>query len=160
MPENATELARGISEVVDRELPCLLALTEEQASKIPAGTGTWTAKEELGHLVDSAANNHMRFVLGAIGPAEFRGEPYAQEAWVGIHGYGQMPWLDLVETWLRINLLLARVAERVPEGRLEAPCFIGNAPPVPLRFVIADYVRHMQHHLDHLLSRERITPYP
>jgi hypothetical protein len=40
------------------------------------------------------------------------------------------------------------------------PCRIGSADPVTLRFLIEDYVLHMQHHLDHILGREKLTQYP
>jgi hypothetical protein len=41
--------------------------------------------------------------------------------------------------------------ERIPEDRLKAECRIGDGPAVTLEFVIDDYIRHMQHHLDHIL---------
>ena len=47
----------------------------------------------------------------------------------------------------------------IPEERLDTMCTItsagGSGAPVTLRFVIEDYVLHMQHHVDHLLSKER-----
>jgi hypothetical protein len=49
--------------------------------------------------------------------------------------------------------------ERIPEEYLGNQCVIGSSA-MTLRFVIVDYVRHMQHHLDHVLARERIKPYP
>jgi len=39
-------------------------------------------------------------------------------------------------------------------------CHVGGNPPVTLRFLIEDYVLHMQHHIDQLLRREVITQYP
>jgi len=52
------------------------------------------------------------------------------------------------------------LVKRIPESRLETPCVIGGSAPVTLRFLIEDYTLHMQHHLDHLLKREKITQYP
>jgi hypothetical protein len=37
---------------------------------------------------------------------------------------------------------------------------IGDSAPVTLRFLIEDYVLHMQHHLDHILRRDNLTQYP
>ncbi len=46
----------------------------------------WTKKEVLGHLIDSASNNHQRFVRGQIAVRQdFPG--YEQEQWVRIQGY-------------------------------------------------------------------------
>jgi hypothetical protein len=56
--------------------------------------------------------------------------------------------------------MLGRVVKRIPDERLEASCRIGSDAPVTLRFLIEDYILHMQHHLDHILRREKITQYP
>ncbi len=162
--ESSNSLALSFHQLLERELPELLAVPEQQACERPGGANGWTRKEELGHLLDSATNNHMRFVLACLGPGEFRGPGYAQDAWVALHGYQEVAWAELVELWRLNNRALARVVERIPEERLETMCTVGSAGgsgvPVTLRFVIEDYVLHMQHHLDHLLAREQITTYP
>lgn len=154
----ARDLSLLLGQAIERELPNLRARPEEQASR-PRAPGKWSAKEELGHLIDSAANNHMRFVRATI-DGEFRGPGYAQDDWVRLHGYAGMPWDTIVNIWFQHNTLLAALVDRIPDGQLEALCFIGNGPAVTLRFVIEDYVVHMQHHLDQVLGRALITPYP
>lgn len=135
------------------------ALPAEQAALRPEGSASWSPKEELGHLIDSAANNHMRFVRAALAQV-YEGPGYAQNAWVDIHGYQEMPWDTLIHFWQQYNLLLASVIDRIPRDNFETPCTIGAGAAVPLGFVIEDYILHMQHHLDHILGREAITPYP
>jgi len=151
-------LSHLIRQTIDAELPNLRAVSDDRAS-LPRAAGKWCPKEELGHLIDSASNNHQRFVRAALSP-EFHGPSYAQDDWVRIHGYRDMPWEMLVEFWHRYNMLLAELVTRIPESRLPTPCFIGDGAPVPLAFVIEDYVLHMQHHIDQLLRREVVTPYP
>ncbi len=146
-------LAKLLQETIDRELPALRNMPQASAAS------GWSPKEELGHLIDSAANNHMRFVVGAL-DGEFRGAGYAQDRWVDIHGYKDMPEAQLVDLWHGFNALLVRVVERIPEEQMKAQMFIGSATPVTLSFVIEDYVLHMQHHIDHLLGRDEITLYP
>jgi hypothetical protein len=162
--ESSISLALSFHQLLERELPELRDLGEQQANQRPGGSDGWTRKEELGHLLDSAVNNHMRFVLAGLGPGEFRGPGYAQDDWVALHGYQDVPWEELVELWRLNNRALARVVERIPAERLDTLCTIGSASgsgaPVTLRFVIEDYIFHMQHHLDHLLAREKITAYP
>jgi hypothetical protein len=154
----ARELAQFLRQTIDRELPALRALTEEQAQR-PRGPGKWAPKEELGHLIDSASNNHLRFVGGAIGP-EFRGAGYAQDDWVRLHGYAKLPWEQIVSLWFQYNTLLARLVENIPDEKLSTMCFLGADPPVPLGFVVEDYVMHMQHHIDQLLLRGSVRQYP
>lgn len=151
-------MAEGLRLRVEREAPMLLALSEERsaASSRPGG---WTPRQELGHLIDSATNNHVRFVAGSL-QGSYVGPAYDQNGWVALHGYGELPWPSLIEFWRQYNLLLARVIERIPDEKLEASCTIGGAAPVTLRFVIEDYILHMQHHIDQLLQRERVTAYP
>jgi hypothetical protein len=147
-------------ETIERELPELRALSEAAALVRPNGEGSWSPKEELGHLIDSAANNHVRFVNAALGP-EYRGPGYAQNDWVSIHDYQGMPWEAIVSFWYEYNRLLARAVERIPAQQLSIPCFIGSAAgPVTLGFAIEDYVLHMRRHIDHLLQRSAITQYP
>ena len=71
-----------------------------------------------------------------------------------------MPWSSMLERWRQHNELLVHVVKRIPEERLHRPCHIGSGDPVTLRFLIEDYVLHMQHHLDHILNREKLTQYP
>jgi hypothetical protein len=152
------DLAALLKSTVDRELPNLRAVTEEGANRTDGRPGSWTRKQELGHLLDSATNNHVRFILASV-DGEFRGQGYAQDQWVEAHGYAEMEWGGLVELWYLYNSLLARLVERIPDGRMDNRCVIGWGV-VTLRFVIGDYVLHMQHHLDHLLARETVTAYP
>jgi hypothetical protein len=154
----AQDFSQLIRRTINAEVVNLRGLTDERAG-IPRAAGKWCPKEELGHLLDSAANNHQRFVRGALA-SEYHGPGYAQDEWVRIHGYREMSWEMLVGFWYEYNLLIAEVVERIPESHLTTPCFIGEGAPVALGFVIEDYVLHMQHHIDLLLRRPKITSYP
>jgi hypothetical protein len=150
MPKQVSILLR---QTIERELPNLVALTALEAPK----PGSWSRKEELGHLIDSATNNHIRFALAAI-DGEFRGQGYAQDKWVEAHGYREMEWRALVDLWYHYNVLLAHLVDRIPEEKMDNRCVIGW-DVLTLGFVIKDYVLHMQHHLDHILARDPITAY-
>lgn len=154
----AVDLSRRLTQTVEREVPNLRALTDEQAS-LARAPGKWSAKEELGHLIDSAANNHVRFVCSAL-ESQFRGPGYAQDEWVRLHGYRMIPWCTIVDFWFAYNSLLTGLIERIPESQLETQCLIGTNEPVTLRFLIDDYIMHMQHHIDQLLHRNVVTQYP
>jgi hypothetical protein len=87
-------IAKALADDIAAAEPRLRALGEQQASQ-PRGAGKWTSKQILGHLVDSAANNHQRFVRAqAVATLEDPG--YAQEHWVSSQRYGERPWSELV----------------------------------------------------------------
>jgi hypothetical protein len=152
----AVELARRLEEVVRIEVPELLGLSEEQASV--KNSSAWSPKEELGHLIDSATNNHVRFVRGTL-EQDSRGPGYDEVGWVALHGYQEMSWQSLVGFWAEYNRLLARVIGNIPENRLEAKCWVKDAG-VTLEFLITDYILHMRRHLDHILRRGMVTEDP
>jgi hypothetical protein len=150
-----TDLAQLLQQTIDREIPQLRAVTDERAARAPK-LGSWSPKQELGHLIDSAANNHMRFAVASI-EGTYEGAGYTQDRWVEAHGYQDLAWTEIVELWYGYNLLLAHLVERIAEERMQSRCVVG-ASVVTLRFLIVDYVRHMQHHVDHVLSRPVATP--
>lgn len=154
----STSASALLRETIDRELPLLKKLTDAAASQNDGRPNSWTRKQELGHLIDSTTNNHMRIALATIN-GEFRGEGYAQEKWVDVHGYRELPWQLLVNLWYHYNELLAELMARVPDSHLNNRCLIGWSV-LTLRFVMEDYVLHMRHHIDHILARETITAYP
>jgi hypothetical protein len=135
----------------DRIQSAYLALSkipEERASSTLREDG-WSRKEIVGHLIDSALNNHQRFVRAAL-DGSYEGPTYAQSDWVKIHGYGDIPWGSLLEHWRLQNLLLGEVVRRIPESRLDAPCRVGNNSPVTLQFLVEDYFVHLDYHLEQI----------
>ncbi|HKP84454.1 MAG TPA: DinB family protein [Blastocatellia bacterium] len=128
-----------------------LARVSEGASAAPITPEKWSRKEVLGHLIDSASNNHQRFVRAQLdGGVTLPG--YTQEAWVERQGYKDEPWADLVMLWKSYNLHLLHVVSRMPDDKLGAMCAIGNNEPVTLGFLVEDYVKHMKHHLKQILG--------
>jgi hypothetical protein len=110
------------------------------------GEGAWTRLEILGHLIDSAANNHQRFVR-AMAEGDLVWPGYDQEAMVRVQQFGRANPPLLIALWESFNLYLARLMAIIPEDRLDAQCVIGGGEAVTLGFLVTDYVVHMQHHL-------------
>src|SRR5215218_11115966 len=84
------------------------AMDESEARKRRA-PGAWSRKQIVGHLIDSAANNHARFVRGQLEPEHLDFAGYEQDAWVAAQRYEDEPWADLVELWRLYNLHIAHV---------------------------------------------------
>ena len=144
---------------VINEEPNLRALTEHSAAGRSGESEGWSRKQELGHLIDSATNNRVRFVKAAL-EGQYSGPSYDGIGWVELGGYAEMSWTDLVDTWALLNMALIALLKRIPQERLSAQCRIGDADPLTLEFIIEDYILHMQHHLDHILSHGQLTEYP
>ena len=155
---SAHALAWQLETVLTREAAQLRAMPETRALERPTADG-WSRKEELGHLIDSAVNNHVRFVAASL-QDHFSGPSYQQDGWVRAHGYHDMPFTTLVDLWEAHNTLLTAVIQRIPDDKLAVRCRIGDGEEATLGFIVEDYIIHMQHHLDHLLGHEKVTPYP
>jgi hypothetical protein len=142
------ELAAALRLEVEQSAASLRRLTEVDAARDPR-QGKWAKKEILGHLIDSASNNHQRFVRAQFSDP-FVWPGYEQESWVRLHRYRERPWAELVELWVALNRHLVAVIEAVPAEKLRTTCIIGGGEPRSLEWWMEDYVRHLRHHLDQL----------
>lgn len=140
-------IAGTLRRTVAAAMPILRALSDAEAAR-PRAAGKWSAKQTLGHLVDSASNNHQRFVRAQQGPLTF--PPYAQDHWVACQHYNDRPWEDLVVLWHAYNQHVAHVIEKIPDASRRVPCTVETGAPVTLGFLAADYVAHLRHHLGQL----------
>src|SRR5687767_9390331 len=131
-------------------VPEKLRAISDRAATVPAVPGKWSRKQVLGHLLDSAANNHQRFVRLRFGDVALPG--YAQSDWVLAQRYQDRAWTELVETWRVLNLHLLRAAEGIPEQALGNRWTRPDAAPVTLGFIVSDYLVHLRHHLEQILS--------
>jgi hypothetical protein len=128
----------------------LVDLSGDAVSHKPA-PNRWSKKEILGHLIDSAANNHQRFVR-AQGTPRLEFPTYEQEFWVATQSYATEPWTDLVNLWVGLNRHLLHVLKAMPADVLSHECVIGGRPAVKLEALAADYLRHVDNHLAQLFG--------
>ena len=131
--------------------PLRLAAISDADASHPPSPGHWSKKQVLGHMIDSAANNHQRFVRAQLAPSVAFPE-YEQEGWVAAQAYATESWPDLVNLWLLYNRHLLHIVRNMPEAALAIPCAIGGKPPVPLREIVSGYVDHLEHHLAQILG--------
>jgi len=141
---------------VDTSAARLRTLSSAEAAVRPA-PGSWSPKEIIGHLIDSASNNHGRFVRAQLqDDLVFAG--YEQDDWVAIQRYQQREWADLVLLWQAFNHHIAHVMEAAGAEALAKPRASHNLDalawqplhseqPATLEYFMRDYVGHLKHHL-------------
>jgi hypothetical protein len=123
----------------------------------PAAPDKWSAKQVIGHLIDSASNNHQRFVR-ATWQDDLVFPPYDQDAWVARQDYQSAPWPGLVSLWEAYNIHLARVMRSMPEPvrlrehtrhNLDELAWqpVPRERPATLDDFMRDYVGHLRHHV-------------
>jgi hypothetical protein len=146
-------IAAELDETLENARPRLVAISEDAAEMRP-GPNQWSKKEVLGHLIDSAANNHQRFVRlqnedGLVLPS------YQQNEWVRVQNYVGRDWQELVELWLAYNRHLAHV---IRHSDATASRHVWKAPggEYDLEFLIEDYLRHLRHHLAQILDASAV----
>lgn len=155
------EHAAALRSLVERATPALLAIADDASAQRP-GPGKWSPREVVGHLIDSASNNHQRFVRVRFqGDLVFAG--YDQDAWVAAQQYRSAPWTELVTLWRSLNLHLARVMAAVPESvrrhvhhrhNLDELAWrpVPRSEPTTLDYLMGDYLGHLEHHLRQILG--------
>jgi len=138
------ELSERLAEVLRKAMPWLVTISEAEAS-VPEREGKWSAKEVIGHLIDSAVNNLRRIMLLQIeaGPSL---SGYEQREWVSLQHYAEREWAQVLALWFALNEHIAWTIEHVEKARLSNRGVI-EGEPLTLGFLIADYIAHMEHHL-------------
>ena len=114
----------------------------------------WSKKELLGHLVDSAANNHHRFIKAQFLPSPMFVEGYAQNDWVRIQNYNEKDTQQLVELWKVYNEHIIFIMQNTPDQNLDIKLKPEDAfeNADTLFFLMKDYVDHMDHHLKQIFG--------
>jgi len=157
MQDAVEDLRQTVADAAER----LHAISDDDSAISPA-PGKWSPREVIGHLIDSAANNHQRFVRAQfVDHLTFDG--YDQEDWVAVQRYRDSSWRDLIELWRLYNLHLANVMANTPADALTKPRAehnldriawkpVANNQPTTLEYFMRDYIGHLKNHLNQILG--------
>ena len=153
--------ARRLRAALASAEPRLRAISEAASARHPA-SGKWSPREVVGHLIDSASNNHQRFVRAAWqNDLVFPG--YEQVGWVELQRYQDADWHELLDLWAAFNRHIATVMSAIPDDvrlrvharhnldeiAMRAP---ERAAQATLDYFMSDYVDHLEHHLRQILG--------
>lgn len=129
--------------------PKLNAIDDADFGKKP-NPEKWSKKEILGHLIDSATNNHQRFVR-----VQFENAPgiwYDQNKWVEYSHYADFLKEQLIGFWIAYNKHLLLLIKNIPGDSMKRTCNMKDGRQLTLAFLITDYVDHLEHHLKQIIS--------
>jgi hypothetical protein len=134
-----------LARAVDAAEIMLRRVSAEESGR-PVLPGGWSRKQVLGHLIESASNNHQRFVRAALADTlEF--PAYDTPGSVRTVAAQSAAWPMLVDLWASYNRYLVHVILHLPTAKLDVVCRIGSNAPVSLRHLAQDYVEHLVLHL-------------
>lgn len=134
--------------IVGKASSMLTQISEEKMSEKPA-PNKWSKKEIIGHLIDSAANNHHRFVRG-----QFEAIPeirYDQNGWNKYSFYQQIDSKQIILFCTIYNSQLIELIKRISTDNLKKQVKVdGNL--LTIEYLIIDYVEHLEHHLKQVID--------
>lgn len=132
-----------LSYIIEKVPNILIEIGEEKMSIKPF-PNKWSKKEIIGHLIDSATNNHQRFVRGQFETIpEIR---YDQNKWNEYGFYHLIDSKQIISFWTIYNKQLIEIIKRIPTENLKRQIKVGENI-LTIEFLIADYVEHLEHHL-------------
>ena len=160
-PSGYDQFLAGFRETIVDATARLRDMTPEASRRKSAED--WAPIEIIGHLVDSATNNHQRFVRAQFtDDLVFPG--YDQDNWVSAQKYRDESWPDLVQLWSSYNLHLLHLVSVIPPDILTKSRAkhtldqialepVPSDKPATLEYLIRDYVDHLRHHLDQIFGK-------
>ena len=159
---NYSEIIDDIVSLVKREEPILRSLPEDVIST-RFNHQNRSIKMLLGHLVDSASNNHQRMVrlqyaprVGHCIPDGERGmlvfPDYTQDndLWIRLQDYQSEDWDTLISLWKHYNLHIAHIIGCVDPAKLSAYWLDYQGNQVTLNDMILGYTVHLKLHIGHI----------
>ena len=153
MKEELKKVVDRLQEHINTVPSKFLKYPEGELRRKPA-PNKWSKKEILGHLIDSATNNHLRIIKIQFMPEPFFVEGYAQNDWVRIQNYSEIDTQHLVNFWKIYNEHILNIMKNTPEEKLDMKITAEKPSEEAdtLFFLMKDYVDHIDHHLKQIFN--------
>lgn len=130
-------------------VPELLNQFSETDFAFKNSANKWSKKEIVGHLIDSATNNHHRLVR-----AQYQDHPdisYDQNKWNEFGHWQKIEKQHVILLWSAYNQYLLELIKQITIPVSARMVKLGDEI-VSIHFLIEDYIRHLQHHLKQVVS--------
>ncbi|XRE44891.1 hypothetical protein ACIVBQ_003095 [Tenacibaculum discolor] len=126
--------------------------TSEYELAKKASPEKWSKKEILGHLIDSGINNLQRFTEIQFDSKPFKIRKYNQDELVKANNYQHSDTKEILEFWYLINNRIKKVMELQTEDSLNYKIEFEEGNISDLKFLMTDYVEHLEHHLNQIME--------
>ncbi len=130
-----------------------LMIKNQSISGVKLGPDKWTLKEIVGHLIDSASNNHQRFVRLQI-DKEIILPGYGAEEWVSLSNIQNLDYIFVVGFWKMYNKFLINLIKNINPLSLNNVWKTTGGGEYTLEFLIEDYFTHMKSHCQMFIDRQ------
>lgn len=127
-----------------------LSQSSELEMSLKSSVEKWSKKEILGHLVDSGINKLQRFTEIQFEDKPYIIRKYKQNELVKVNDYQNAKTNEIVQFWLSINKRIKSLIELQTEKTLNYKIELKKDNISDLRFLIKDYVDHLEHHLNQI----------
>lgn len=107
----------------------------------------WSKQEIIGHLIDSAINNLQRFTEIQFQDKPYRIKRYSQDDLVKANDYQNGATEEILALWIALNDRIAKIMAQQTEESLGFTIVLPDGSLADLRFLMIDYVDHLEHHL-------------
>ena len=114
----------------------------------------WSKKEILGHLIDSGINNLQRFTEIQFENKPYQIRKYNQQELVKVNEYQSAETNEIIELWASINHRIKNLIKIQTEKTLNYKIEIEKDNISDLRFLMKDYVNHLEHHLNQIMKKK------
>jgi len=141
-----------LDQIVNQFSEKISAISDDEFALKPL-PNKWSKKEVLGHLIDSASNNLRRFICG-----QYETTPskivYDQDFWVIANSYQHTKKEDVIQLWVLVNKQICSVLTQMPVSNY-GKVSDTSKPEIKLhslQWLAEDYVRHLKHHLNQIIT--------
>jgi len=160
---------KKLAAIVENAARQISLIDEDKMSRKPQ-PDKWSKKEILGHLVDSAFNNHARFLKAGL-QNDLIFEGYNQDEWVQKNNYQIRPAKEITNLWQQNNQHICYLIEAIPEDLLlkktrqhefHKMCMqmLPEGEEANLAYLIWDYTYHIEYHLLQIIDGYEVTNGP
>jgi len=157
---NYSNITTGIDKAVNEWEAKLIDLSIDIISE-RRNSQNRTIKQILGHLIDSASNNHQRIIRLQYNK-ELMFPDYRQDndLWIELQNYQDEAWNDLIQLWKYYNKHMIHIINSVRVEMLNSTWHDFEGTKVSLDQMINGYLWHLELHLseiNELISEKYLT---